>query len=49
VYIYDIAKTTSIRITADGGRETVHNGLIEWIYECKKYFIDLNLNYFKKI
>ena len=23
-------------MTSDGGRETIHNGLIEWIYECKR-------------
>ncbi|CAF1639034.1 unnamed protein product [Adineta ricciae] len=33
IYIYDTAKATSIRVTTNGSRETVHNGLVEWIYE----------------
>ncbi|CAF0954267.1 unnamed protein product [Adineta steineri] len=33
VYVYDIAKTTSSKATSDGNRDTVHNGLVEWIYE----------------
>ncbi|CAF3961534.1 unnamed protein product, partial [Rotaria sp. Silwood2] len=33
VYIYDIARATSSRVTSDGSREKVHNGLVEWIYE----------------
>ncbi|CAF3436510.1 unnamed protein product [Rotaria socialis] len=33
IYIYDIARVTTNRITHDGSREKMHNGLIEWIYE----------------
>ncbi|CAF1161992.1 unnamed protein product [Rotaria sp. Silwood1] len=33
VYVYDIARATSSRVTLDGNREKVHNGLIEWVYE----------------
>lgn len=36
IYVYDIAKATSNRVTSDGNRDTVHNGLVEWTYECKK-------------
>lgn len=33
IFIYDISRTDSIQVTFDGNRETVHNGLIEWVYE----------------
>lgn len=26
---------TSYRVTSDGNRSALHNGLVEWIYECK--------------
>jgi hypothetical protein len=35
VYVYNISKKISSRITSDGNRDTIHNGLVEWIYECK--------------
>ncbi|CAM4778334.1 unnamed protein product [Rotaria magnacalcarata] len=33
VYVYDINTKTSYRVTSDGNRNTIHNGLVEWIYE----------------
>ncbi|UJR28644.1 hypothetical protein I4U23_009876 [Adineta vaga] len=33
IYIYDTATTTSHRVTFNGSRESIHNGLVEWIYE----------------
>ncbi|CAF3772111.1 unnamed protein product, partial [Rotaria magnacalcarata] len=33
IYMYDIARVTTNRITHDGSREKMHNGLIEWVYE----------------
>ncbi|CAF1087184.1 unnamed protein product [Rotaria sordida] len=33
VYVYDITQKTSYRVTTDGNRDTIHNGLVEWIYE----------------
>ncbi|CAF1150393.1 unnamed protein product [Adineta steineri] len=33
IYIYNITRKTSYRITSDGNQNTIHNGLVEWIYE----------------
>ncbi|CAF0987125.1 unnamed protein product [Rotaria sp. Silwood1] len=33
VYVYDINQKTSYRVTSDGNRDTIHNGLVEWNYE----------------
>ncbi|CAF1283981.1 unnamed protein product [Adineta ricciae] len=33
IYVYNITRKSSYRMTFDGNRATVHNGLVEWIYE----------------
>ncbi|CAF2409910.1 unnamed protein product [Rotaria sp. Silwood2] len=33
VYVYDINQKTSYKVTSDGDRDIIHNGLVEWIYE----------------
>ncbi len=30
-----MTKKTHYPVTSDGNRDTIHNGLVEWIYECK--------------
>ncbi|UJR20892.1 hypothetical protein I4U23_024001 [Adineta vaga] len=33
VFVYNVTRKSSYRVTFDGNRSTVHNGLVEWIYE----------------
>lgn len=42
VYLYDLKENIDSQITFDGNRDLIHNGLIEWIYECKREMIERN-------
>jgi len=39
IYVFDVAKGTTIQITADGKRNSIINGLTDWVYEEEFGFV----------